>query len=68
MFFNLTRNSALLYKTTDVIDTFVYRSLKVYSDIGMSSAVSFYQSIVGFIFIYLCNSITKKFNSGIGLF
>ncbi len=62
MFYNLTRDSSLLYPTTDVIDTFVYRSLRVTGDIGMSSAAGIYQSVVGLIIVLIANGITRKVN------
>ncbi|WP_248924275.1 ABC transporter permease [Paenibacillus hamazuiensis] len=53
------RNPAL-YPTTDVIDTYVYRSLMDLGDMGMSAAVSFLQSIVGFALVVTVNYIAKK--------
>lgn len=37
MFYQVTGNNPLLYETTDVIDTFVVRSLLQLQDVGMSS-------------------------------
>lgn len=53
------RNPAL-YPTTDVIDTYVYRSLMDLGDMGMSAAVGFLQSLVGFVLVLTVNSIAKK--------
>lgn len=60
MFFNLTLDSTLLYPTTDVLSTFTYRALMEMGDIGMSSAASFYQSVVGFILVLVTNAVVKK--------
>lgn len=60
MFYQLTRNISILYPTTDVIDTYVYRCLKENGNIGMSSAVSFLQSVVGFILVLATNLIVKR--------
>lgn len=68
LFFNVTLNSSQLYPTTDVIDTFVYRSLIDLGDIGMASAAGFFQSTVGFILVLLTNYIAKKFNPENSLF
>ncbi|WP_391575144.1 ABC transporter permease, partial [Cohnella sp.] len=57
LFYNVTLNSSLLYSTTDVIDTFVYRSLIDLGDIGMASAAGFFQSIVGFCLVLVTNTI-----------
>ncbi|QHW35618.1 sugar ABC transporter permease (plasmid) [Paenibacillus rhizovicinus] len=68
LFYQTTMNSAALYPTTDVIDTYVYRALMNLGDIGMSSAASFYQSVVGFICIMGANWIVKKINSDNAMF
>lgn len=61
LFFFVPRNSGLLYAVTDVIDTYVYRGLRG-GDIGMSAAVGFYQSIVGFILVLLTNLAVRRIN------
>ncbi|WP_027295726.1 ABC transporter permease [Robinsoniella sp. KNHs210] len=68
MFYNLTMNSAALYPTTDVIDTYVYRSLKVMGDLGMSSAAGLYQSIVGFVIVLTANAVIRKVDKDNALF
>ncbi|MFD0672682.1 ABC transporter permease [Cohnella sp. GCM10027633] len=68
LFYNVTLNSSLLYSTTDVIDTFVYRSLIDLGDIGMASAAGFFQSIVGFCLVLVTNTIVKKINPENSLF
>ena len=68
MFYNLPLNSPILLETTDVIDTYVYRSLISLGDIGMSSATGFCQSIFGFILVIITNFITKKIDSDNALF
>lgn len=61
LFYFVPRNSGLLYSVTDVIDTYVYRGLKG-GDIGMSAAVGFYQSIVGFALVLITNLIVRRIN------
>ncbi|MGF7031482.1 putative aldouronate transport system permease protein [Paenibacillus mucilaginosus] len=53
------RNPAL-YPTTDVIDTYVFRALMDLGDMGMSAAVGFLQSFIGFILVLTVNYIAKK--------
>ncbi|UJF34921.1 ABC transporter permease [Paenibacillus hexagrammi] len=60
LFYQLVGNNGLLYESTDVIDTFVYRSLTVNNEIGMSSAIGFYQSVLCFVTIMLTNYIVRK--------
>ncbi|MDR0405183.1 MAG: ABC transporter permease subunit [Clostridiales bacterium] len=68
MFFNLTRDIGTLYPTTDVIDTYIYRALRVLGNEGMSAAVGLYQSVVGFILIMVTNTVANRFESENALF
>lgn len=67
-FYNLPRESGILFSTTDVIDTYVFRSLRVVSDIGMSTAVGLYQSVVGLVLVLISNYMVKKYDSDSSLF
>lgn len=68
LFYNVTRNVGVLYPTTDVMDTFVYRALLESGDIGMSSAASLVQSIVCFVTIVIANTVVKKIDEEKALF
>ncbi len=68
LFFNVTQDQPVLYRTTDVIDTFVYRSLRQISDIGMAAAAGFYQAVVGLVLISLVNWAVRRINSERALF
>lgn len=68
MFYFLTRNSGTLYAATDVIDTYVYRALRVTGDIGMASAVGLYQSLVGFLLVLCSNLVVRKINKDSAIF
>lgn len=68
LFYNVPLNSTLLYSTTDVIDTFVYRALTGTGDIGMSSAACFLQSMVGFACVVLANWCVRKIDNDNALF
>ncbi|WP_410795803.1 ABC transporter permease [Paenibacillus sp. J5C2022] len=68
LFYNVTLNSTLLYSTTDVIDTFVYRSLIDLGDLGMASAAGFYQSVCGFILVLLANFVVRMINKENSIF
>jgi putative aldouronate transport system permease protein len=59
----IPNNSGMTYPTTDIIDTYVYRSLTKIGDVGMASAVGLFQSSVGLILVLLANYIVKKMNS-----
>lgn len=68
MFYNLTRDVGMLYSTTDVIDTYVFRALRTLGDVNTSSAVGLFQSIVGFILIIATNFAVRKIDPEKSLF
>ena len=68
LFYNLTFNSSMLYKTTDILDTYVYRALISLNDVGLSSAVGFVQSVLGFVLVVGTNYIVRKLDSDSSLF
>ncbi len=68
LFYQGTRNSGMLFSTTNVIDTYVYRGLMEQGNIGMSAAAGFYQSIVGFILVLVANWIVRKISKENALF
>ena len=62
MIYAMVGDNYLLMPTTDVIDTFVYRTLRMMGNMGMSAAVGLYQSLVGFIIVITANTLAHKFN------
>lgn len=68
LFYNVTGDSPLLYPTTDVLDTYIFRALRETGDIGMSSATSFFQSIVGFVMVMLSNWAARRYEKDAALF
>ena len=68
LFYQVPRNVGLLYSTTDVIDTYIFRTMRVLGDFGLSGAVSFLQSIVGMTVVLFTNWVAKKIDPSRGLF
>lgn len=60
LFYFVPRDSSLLYSTTDVIDTYVFRALRSLGDFGMAGAAALYQSVVGFLLVLFSNWIVKR--------
>ncbi len=68
LFLQVPMNSGMLFSTTQTIDTYVYRSLMELNNIGMSSAASVFQSVIGFVLVMLSNAFVRKFDSDSALF
>lgn len=68
LFYQVTRDVGTLYKTTDVMDTYIFRALKTVGDMSMSSAAGFLQSIVGFITVIITNAVVKRLDEDCAMF
>ncbi|MFC0212161.1 ABC transporter permease [Paenibacillus chartarius] len=61
LFYNLVgANNTALYDATDIIETFVFRSLMNNFNFSLGSAVSLYQSVFGFFLVLFANWLVKK--------
>ena len=60
LFYLIPQNSGMLSDVTSTLDTYVYRALMRFNDIGMSSAAGLYQSVVGFILVLSVNLLLRK--------
>ena len=68
LFYQTTMDSGTLYPVTNVLDTYVYRAMKVTGDMGMASAAGFYQAVIGFILVLATNLIVKRIDPETSLF
>lgn len=68
LFYQVPMNSGALFNVTNTIDTYVYRGLTQTTNIGMTSAAGFYQSIVGFILVLSANLLVNKISKEDALF
>lgn len=68
MMMSITNLSPMLLDTTDIIDTFVYRSVMGVGDFAMGSAIGLYQSIFGFVLVLLSNWLAGRFDKDYRLF
>lgn len=62
MMYALIGDNGVLFPTTDIIDTYVYRALRKSGDPSSATAVSLVQSLLGFILVLITNSIVKRIN------
>jgi putative aldouronate transport system permease protein len=68
LFYQLVGRNGLLFSTTDIIDTYVYRSLMQNFDIGLGTAAGLYQSLFGMAAVLTVNLVVKKLNPDYALF
>ena len=60
LFYQVPMDSGSLYRVTNTIDTYVYRSLMQNNNVSMSAAASAYQAVLGFIIVIIANLIVRK--------
>jgi putative aldouronate transport system permease protein len=69
LFYNLVGTAnATLQPTTDIIETFVFRSLMNQFNFSYSAAAGLYQSAFGFVIVITVNYIVKKIEADYALF
>lgn len=68
MFYQIVGGNSLVYNTTDVIDTFVTRSLLESREFGMSAAAGLFQSVLCFLIISIVNHVVRKIDKDYALF
>lgn len=60
--------NAVLWPTTDIIETYVFRALMNNFNFSMGSAASLYQSVLGFFLVMLSNWLVKRVEPDYALF
>ena len=68
LFYLVPKNSGMLYSVTSTIDTYVYNGMTNLTNMGATSAVSLYQSFVGFALVMAVNGIVRKVSKDDALF
>lgn len=68
LFYNLVGANSVLYSTTDIIETYVYRALMNNFNFSQGSAVGLFQSVVGFAIVMIANTIVRHIEADYALF
>jgi putative aldouronate transport system permease protein len=68
MIYGIVADNGVLFPTTDVIDTYSYRTLRQVGNLSMSSAVVLYQSVMGLVTIILFNWVVRRIEPDVRLF
>lgn len=54
-------DNGTLFPTTDVIDTYVFRSLRQLGDFGTTAAIGLFQSVVGFVLVVAAVLVQRRY-------
>ena len=68
LFYQVTRNSGVLYSTTQVIDSYVLNAILSSSNFGFTAATSLFQSVVGLLLMLFANGLVRKIQPENALF
>lgn len=68
LFFQLVGTNGTLFAKTDIIDTYVFRTITTNFNPGYSTAAGLYQSLFGFILIMTVNTLLRKYKPEYALF
>lgn len=68
MIYAMVGDNSLLFPTTDVIDTYLMRAMLQNTNMGMTAAIGLVQSVLGFVFVVLANTIANKLSPDAALF
>lgn len=69
LFYQLVGDNGILFSTTDILDTYVYRvTVSQPLDIGLGAAAGLFQSVFGFVVVMLTNWFIKRKNPEQALF
>jgi putative aldouronate transport system permease protein len=60
MIYAIIGDNGILYPTTDIIDTYIYRALRQIGDPSRAMAISLFQSLIGFIMVYGSNKVVSR--------
>lgn len=68
LFYQVTKNNGMLYKTTQVIDSYVLNQILHSSNFGYTAATSFFQSVVGLLMMLFANFMVRRIEPENALF
>ena len=68
LFYQLVGRNGQLFRTTDILDTYIYRSLTNNFNVGISTAAGLYQSVFGLVIVLFTNRMVKRADPDSALF
>lgn len=67
-FYAIVGENSILYPSVDVIDTFIFRSLRKSGDVGMASAAGLFQSCISFLIVFISNWFARRIDDKSAIF
>ncbi|MBR1742008.1 MAG: sugar ABC transporter permease [Lachnospiraceae bacterium] len=68
LFYQVTRDTGILYPTTQVIDSYVLHAITKSSNFGFTAATTFFQAVIGLLLMLFANWTVKKLQPENALF
>jgi putative aldouronate transport system permease protein len=68
MIYSLIGDNGQLLETTEIIDTYVYRTMRQGGNYGLSTAIGLYQSIMGLILVLFTNWLARRYDPEVAIF
>jgi putative aldouronate transport system permease protein len=60
MIYAIVGDNGILYSTTDIIDTYIFRALRQTGNPSQAMAISLFQSVIGFLMVFGSNKLASK--------
>ena len=61
MIYAIIGDNGVLFSTTDIIDTFLFRALRQVGDPSQAMAIGLFQSVIGFVLVFGSNWLARVF-------
>ena len=68
LFYQVTRNTGVLYPTTQTIDSYIMNAITTGGNLGATTAVSFFQQIIGSFMVITVNWLVRRKDEESALF
>lgn len=68
LFYQMSRDTGMLYSATLTIDYYVYNALKNMGNVSMSAAAGVYQSVIGFLLVLVTNYFVRRIDPDSAMF
>jgi putative aldouronate transport system permease protein len=60
MIYAIVGDNGVLYPTTDIIDTYIFRALRQTGNPAQAMAISLFQSVIGFLMVFGTNKLASR--------